>query len=96
MKTDTEFKMAVDTTFNSILNEIQLSNLNFAIQLSPYAAYITLKKTTQVNRNGAHLTPSPPVFMLLQESYKNQSAAYEEIARLSEALSESENIKLVL
>ena len=39
----TDLKMAVDATFSSILNEIQLSNLNFTIQLTPYAAYATLK-----------------------------------------------------
>ena len=90
MITDTESKIAVDTTFNSILNEIQLSNLNFVIQLSPYAAYITLKKSTQVDRNGVHLTPSPPILMLLQESNRDRSAAHDEIARLSQAFSDCE------
>ena len=46
---DSDLTMAIDTTFNSILNEIQLSKLNFAIHLTPYAAYITLKKSTLVD-----------------------------------------------
>ena len=40
----TELEMAASTTFNSIVNEIQLSNLNFTIKMTPFAAYITLKK----------------------------------------------------
>ena len=32
-----ELKMSVDATFSSILNEIQLSGLNFKIQVTPYA-----------------------------------------------------------
>ena len=55
MKTiNTESTMAIETTFNSILNEIQLSKLNFVMQLTPYAAYITLKKSTQVDRDDVH------------------------------------------
>ena len=81
---------AINTTFNSILTEIQMCKLNFAMHLTPYAAHITLKKSTQVDRNGVHATPSPPVFLLLQQSYKEQSAAREEIARLMEALRDSE------
>ena len=90
MKTDRESAVAIDTTFNSIVKDMQLSNLNFTIQLTPYAAYITLKKSTQVNRNGLHANPSPPESTLLQQSYRDQTALHEEIKFLKEALSESE------
>ena len=90
MNTDTDSTMAIDTTFNSIVKDMQLSNLNFTIQLTPYAAYITLKKSTQVNRNGLHANPSPPESTLLQQSYRDQTALHEEIKFLKEALSESE------
>ena len=60
--------MAINTSFASILNEIQLSNLNFSIQLTPFAAYITLKKSVQKDLNGVSATPSPPVLVLLQEA----------------------------
>ena len=53
----TESKMAIDNKFGSILQEIELSNLNFAMKITPYAAYITLKKSTVVDMKG---TPSQP------------------------------------
>ena len=64
----TELKMATNTTFSSILNEIQLSNLNFTINLTPYAAYITLKKSVQKDMNGNLLTPAPPLLFLLHQA----------------------------
>ena len=79
----TELEMATNTTFQSILNEIQLSNLNFTIKTTPYAAYITLKKTVQRKINGDLATPAPPQLYLLQE-------AQEKILRL-----QVENEKLV-
>ena len=59
---ETEFTMAADATYNLILNEIQLSKLNFSIQLTPYAAYNSLKKSIQVNWDGTLAVPSPPLF----------------------------------
>ena len=82
----TESKMAIDSTFNSIINEIQMSKLNFGIQLTPFAAYITLKKSTQVDKNGDYAVPSPPLFLILQQSYRDLCAAQEENTRLMETL----------
>ena len=59
----TELGMAASTTFSSILNEIQLSNLNFTNKMTPYAAYITLKKTVQKDMNGTLATPAPPLLL---------------------------------
>ena len=50
------------------MNEIQRSNLNFTIKTTPYAAYITLKKTVQRKINGDLATPAPPRLFLLQEA----------------------------
>ena len=86
MNVVTESTMAIDTTFNSIINEIQLSKLNFGIQLTPFAAYITLKKSTQVDKNGVHAAPSPPLFSILQQSYHDLRAAQEENLCLRNAL----------
>ena len=63
----TELEMATNTTFTSIINEIQLSNLNFTINVTPFAAYITLKKTLQKDMNGNLATPAPPLLFLLQQ-----------------------------
>ena len=55
----TELEMATNTTFASIIKEIQLSNLNFVIKMTPFAAYITLKKSVQKDLNGVPATPAP-------------------------------------
>ena len=78
----TELEMAANTTFQSIVNEIQISNLNFSIKMTPFAAYIVLKKTVQKNLNGVLATPAPPLLLLLQQ-------AQEQIYRL-----QNENEKL--
>ena len=85
----TEFKMAIDATFNSILTEIQLSNLNFAMHLTPFAAYITLKRTTHTDIHGTPSFPSPPLCMSLQKASQDLAAAQVEISHLKAALSDS-------
>ena len=82
--------MAVNSTYNSTLNEIQLSNLNFSIQLTPYAAYITLKKSAQVDMDGKASVPAPPICLLLQQSYRDYKVAQDEITLLKDALKEKE------
>ena len=100
----TELKMAIDSTFSSILNQIQLSNLNFSMQMTPYAAYITLKKSVVKDQNGINGVPSPPILMLLQRAHQNIADLRYENEHLKvkfEALKESrkylvnENVKLV-
>ena len=89
MNYDSESTMAIDSAFNSIITGIQLSKLNFAVQLTPFAAYTTLKRSTQVDRNGVPAIPSPPLCILLQQSYKDLSLATEEIKSLRAALKET-------
>ena len=47
--------MAAHRTFDSILQQIQFSNLNFRIQLTPFAANISLKKTPVRDKSGIPL-----------------------------------------
>ena len=93
-----ELKMAVDATFSSILNEIQLSGLNFTIQVTPYSAYITLKKSSQKDPNGSFTAPSPPVLSLLQEAQHVLEIQKNEILELKEccALSSTKYDEAVL
>ena len=86
MKSDSDLTMAVNATFNAILNEIQLSKFNFSINLTPYAAYVTLKKSTLVDLNGEVTFPSPPSFSLLEDSFRERVTADTEIERLKAAL----------
>ena len=44
--------MAAAAVFDSIIHQIQASNLNFKLQLSPFAAEISIKKTPVKNRAG--------------------------------------------
>ena len=74
----TELKMAIDATFSSILSEIQLSNLNFNLQITPYAAYITLKKSVITDQNGIKAVPAPPILFLLQQAHQKIAELQEE------------------
>ena len=44
--------MAAATAFHNIVQQIQSSNLNFMMQLSPFAANISLKKTPLKDHSG--------------------------------------------
>ena len=90
MNTVTESTMAIETTFNSIVNEVQLSKLNFSIQLTPFAAYITLKKSVQLDKFGSPASPSPPVILLLQQANRELALAQKENVQLSSALKDLE------
>ena len=85
MNSVTELTMAVNNTFYSILTEIQLSNLNFSIQMTPFTAYITLKKSTKKDKNGVNTIPSPPVLFLLQEARREITYLKEENRNLKVA-----------
>ena len=88
MKSDinSELAMAVNSKFNSILEEVQQSKLNFCINLTPYAAYITLKKSTQVDPNGNQAVPTPPVLRLLELSLQEKLDHELEISSLKGTL----------
>ena len=48
-------KMAASLTFQHILTQIQDSNLNFQLQVSPFAAVISLKKSFVKDKSGVPL-----------------------------------------
>ena len=52
-------EMIADQTFSNILDVIQKSNLNFQLQVSPFSAFISLKKSLVKNRSGSILLPPP-------------------------------------
>jgi len=82
--------MAIDAKFNSIVHDIQLSNLNFTIQLTPYAEYVVIKKSTQLDKNGNPLVPTSPTFMLLQKSYSEHGATLDQLSELQVRLQQCE------
>ena len=53
--------MLASTVFYKIIDQIQSSNLNFQLHLSPFSAKISLKKSWVKDRTGALLLPPDPV-----------------------------------
>ena len=56
---DEDPTMAATRTFDSILEHILSSNLNFQLQISPFSANISLKKSPIKDKSGASVLPSP-------------------------------------
>jgi hypothetical protein len=56
-KSNSDPKMAASKTFQQILDQITSSNLNFQLQLSPFAAQISLKKSLVRDKLGTPLLP---------------------------------------
>ena len=78
----TDLTMAINSTYVAILNQIQLSNLNFSIKMTPFAAYITLKKSVQKDLHGVPSRPSPPVLYLPQQVQEEDRALQAETYNL--------------
>ena len=57
ISSDSNPTMAAARSFDHILQLIQSSNLNFKLQLSPFTANISLKKTLVKNKSGISLNP---------------------------------------
>ena len=51
-------EMLADQTFKNIIDGIQNSNLNFQLQVSPFSAFISLKKSLVKDKSGSYLQPA--------------------------------------
>ena len=80
-----DLEMAVNSTYSSILNEVQLSNLNYSIHMTPFAAYITLKKSVQKDLSGTPAVPSPPLLFLLDSAQQENLELRQENLQLKTA-----------
>ena len=58
--------------------------------MTPFAAYITLKKSVQLDKFGSPASPSPPVILLLQQANRELALAQKENVQLSSALKDLE------
>ena len=106
---DLQPAMLASEAFHKILNMIQSSNLNFQLQVSPFSAQISLRKTLVKDKTGASILP-PSLPSILNEDAKNLvtmnckleqdisdlSKNYERVTKACEALKNSaiENEKL--
>ena len=72
-KTDSDFNptMASSKAFDQILESVKSSNLNFCMQLSPFSANISIKKTLIKDKSGVHLNPQIPIAHLLEKKVKD-------------------------
>ena len=73
--------MIAANTFNSIVQQIQASNLNFQIMLSPFTVNISVKKTPTIDKSGIPL--------LVRTSIRPKDDSVDEMAALKE-----KNLKL--
>ena len=72
--------MLASKAFNDILSRIQSSNLNFQLQISPFAAMISLKKTLVKDKSGTYrLPPSTP--LLRDDDFENLIARNHKLDR---------------
>ena len=55
---NSDVAMLAGKTFNSILQQIENSKLNFQLQLSPFSAWISLKKSFIKDKEGVSIIPS--------------------------------------
>ena len=55
---NSDVKMVASKTFEDILNTVKNSNLNFHLQLSPFSAIISLKKSLVCDKSGSPLLPN--------------------------------------
>ena len=57
--------MTVSLSFEAFLKEVQHSNLNYWIELSPFSAIIHLKKSLIMNPHGTPLNSPPPKSLVI-------------------------------
>ena len=67
---DSDLNPTMLATFDNIIKQILSSNLNFQIQISPFSANISLKKTPIKDKLGAPMNPLRPA---LPSSFYNVS-----------------------
>ena len=70
--------MSATQTFETLLNQVKSSNLNYHLQQSPFSAFISLKKSFVKDRAGQLLTPSPTSVDLHDHSLKSEICALTE------------------
>ena len=67
-KIDSDLTMVASNVFNNVLQYVQNSSLNFQIQMSPFSAIISLKKSFVKNKHGTPILPTLPISEDLKRS----------------------------
>ena len=101
LRTDSELTMVAEKSFSDLLYAIQNSGLNFQLQLSPYSAYISLKKSLQKDKSGSPIIPSEAssfhqkVEFELKKTNEELHSARSKINELESALLVKQESKIV-
>ena len=75
--------MAASHMFENILDQVKSSNLNFHLQLSPFSAIISLKKSWVKDKTGTSLLrPPTPTSILFQTHQIENEASAQKISKL--------------
>ena len=74
--TDSDLTMVANKNFDSILRSVRSSCLNYSIQVSPFSATISLKKTIVKDKTGAYRIP-PLVYEHENSNLQNINDALE-------------------
>ena len=84
---------AASETFDKILDYVKKSNLNFCLQLSPFSANISLKKTFVKNKAGVYLNP-PVSTVPVIDSLVQKNKHLEEKVKNLETIIDDINLRL--
>ena len=100
ISSDFNTTMAASLTFEAILKEVQTSNLNFRIEMSPFSAVINLKKSFITNKFGVPIL-SPPSHAVINQALKSENLTHtQQIVKLEKTIdnlrSEYESVALEL
>ena len=60
LKIDSDLNMAASKAFDHVLQQVTSSSLNFQLQLSPFSAVISLKKSFVKDKDGIPKQLTPP------------------------------------
>ena len=88
---DSDFTMIAVNSFNAIVSQVQNSGLNYQLQMSPFSAFISLKKSLVRDMSGCPILPAAVIqncnkTETVSSLMKKLSAAYEEIEELKQTI----------
>ena len=83
--------MAASETFDTLLKQVQTSNLNYRIEQSPFSAVISLKKSLLKDKSGNFLMPPQPDSVLLHQAKVDNHALVQKIYQLENVVNSIKN-----
>ena len=82
LDSDKKIKMVASDAFENLLKQVQSSNLNFRMEISPFSAVITLKKSLLKDKSGQILFPPISESVQLQQSQDDQNCLLQKMKHL--------------